>query len=80
MTPKNVNPCGVAYLYLDGHVCGQTIDTPNAIAYAMLKYGFDMVKTYYPLFPPESRGRECFEDRFDSVREQTNLGDYIKIY
>lgn len=65
----SVNPCAVAFLInKEGKNIGQTLDTPNAVAYAMA-INKNVVKSvaYYPMFGDKVYLREELADRFRGV-------------
>lgn len=76
----NVNACGYAILYdVFGHRLGQTLDTPNAVAYAMaINHKVAMSKSYYPMFGLTRRTRNELKDRFKGVMwDMVVLSSYL---
>lgn len=64
----------------NGKVLGTTIDTPNAIAYAMA-VNDKVVKSvaHYPLFGESVHTREEYADRFSWVVKEKNIHEqYLK--
>ena len=70
-----VNPCNLCNLLdADGKVIGHTIDTPNAIAYAMAT-NKRCVKAlaHYPLFGDTITERDAVKDRFWFVVKESAI-------
>ena len=71
----SVNPCAVATLYdANGNALGTTLDTPNAIAYAMA-VNDKIIKAvaHYQFFGDTTRTREQLKDRFSWVVKENEI-------
>jgi hypothetical protein len=76
-----VNPCNMCSLLdADDKVLGYTLDTPNAIAYAMATNTKCVKATsFYPLFGDHTTQREDLKDRFGFVvKEGAILSKHLK--
>lgn len=80
MKNVNVNPCNLCTLKdAKGNVLGETLDTPNAIAYAMaINPRVHLGVTYYHYFGEVTYTREDLQDRFSWVVKETNLNKYLQ--
>ena len=77
-----INGANVAYLLNgQGVRIGETLDTPNAIAYAMANHEeiYNSV-SYYQLFGESRKYRFELEDRFPSCKNNQVLKSYLKLY
>lgn len=62
-----------------GNVLGTTIDTPNAIAYAMAKNkNIARAVAHYQYFGDTITERAQLQDRFSWVLKETNLGEHLR--
>lgn len=76
----SINPCSIAYLYdKKGHTLGTTLDTPNAIAYAMaINPNVAYAKAYYRMFGDTIKYRDDLSDRFKGVMwDMVILSSYL---
>jgi hypothetical protein len=76
----NVNACGLAFVKdKQGNTIAQTLDTPNAIAYAfkVLPTAVNAI-SFYPMVKPIVTDREKLADRFHFVNEVEH-GKYLTI-
>ena len=78
-TIGSINPCGTAALLdRDGKVLGYTLDTPNAIAYAMaVNEDVFRSRARYQGWEDTYHTRESLMDRFSWVVKDKRLSSYL---